>query len=72
MGGFKGEWAPSEEPPVGGKNWHRPFRGGGMGPLQNEKLRMLLCEGVRFGRDGQLAVSQGAVWKFDDAGEDTD
>ena len=43
-----------------------------MGPLQNEKLRMLLCEGVRFGHDGQLAVSQDAVWKFDDAGEDTD
>ena len=74
MGGFKGEWSSSAAAAeVGGKNWHRPFRGGGMGPLQNEKLRMLLREGVRFGREGQLsAVSQDAVWKFGSAGEDAD
>lgn len=72
VGGFKGEWAASSGAgtEVGGKNWHRPFRGGGMGPLQNEKLRMLLREGVCFGRDGQLAISQDAVWKFGAAGQD--
>ena len=42
---------------AGGKNRHRPFRGGGMGPLQNEKMRMLGCKGVRFGRNGQMAVN---------------
>ncbi|KAN0127706.1 hypothetical protein V8E53_014483, partial [Lactarius tabidus] len=42
VGGFKGER--SESPPVGRKNWHGPFRGGSMGPLQNEKMRMLLRE----------------------------
>ena len=57
---------------AGGKNWHRPFRGGGMGPLQNEKMRMLRCEGVQFRRDGQMAVSDDAVWKFGDAGRDAD
>jgi methylated-DNA-[protein]-cysteine S-methyltransferase len=73
VGGFKGEWSqPSEAQVVGGKNWHRPFRGGGMGPLQNEKMRMLLCEGVRFGRDGQLTVGGDAVWKFGKAGRDVD
>ncbi len=41
-----------------------------MGPLQNEKLRMLVREGVCFGRDGQLSVSQDAVWKFGAAGQD--
>ena len=51
------------------ENWHRPFRGGGMGPLQEEKMRMLRCEGLRFGREGRLAVSQDALWKFE---EDTD
>ncbi|KAF8260269.1 6-O-methylguanine DNA methyltransferase [Lactarius quietus] len=70
VGGFKGEWA--SKAPVGRKNWHRPFRGGGMGPLQDEKMRMLLCEGVRFGRDGQAAVSRDALWKFCVAEEDTD
>ncbi|KAH8981884.1 6-O-methylguanine DNA methyltransferase [Lactarius akahatsu] len=75
VGGFKGEWSSSSHSDgdasakVGGRNWHRAFRGGGMGPLQNEKLRMLVCEGVRFGRDGQLSVSQDAVWKF---GQDAD
>ncbi|KAI9443556.1 6-O-methylguanine DNA methyltransferase [Lactarius indigo] len=70
VGGFKGEWTSSHSDGgaaakvVGGKNWHRPFRGGGMGPLQNEKLRMLGREGVRFGRDGLLSVSEDAVWKF--------
>ena len=53
-------------------NWHRPFRGGGMGPLQEEKMRMLRCEGLRFGREGRLAVSQDALWKFGAAEEDTD
>ncbi len=78
VGGFKGEWSSSSSShsdgdaaaKVGGKNWHRPFRGGGMGPLQNEKLRMLVREGVCFGRDGQLSVSQDAVWKFGAAGQD--
>ncbi|KAH9026060.1 methylated-DNA--cysteine S-met [Lactarius pseudohatsudake] len=75
VGGFKGEWSSSSHSDgdasakVGGRNWHRAFRGGGMGPLQNEKLRMLVREGVRFGRDGQLSVSQDAVWKF---GQDAD
>lgn len=52
---------------VGGVNWHRPFRGGGMGPLQNEKVRMLVCEGVGFGRDGKVAIGPDAVWRFDDS-----
>jgi methylated-DNA-[protein]-cysteine S-methyltransferase len=68
VGGFKGEWA-SAPTSVGGVNWHRPFRGGGMGPLQDEKMRMLRCEGLSFGREGRLAVSQDVVWKFE---EDTD
>jgi methylated-DNA-[protein]-cysteine S-methyltransferase len=82
VGGFKGEWAPSsssssssaaakkekeeKEQEIGGENWHRPFRSGGMGPLQNEKVRMLVREGVSFGRDGMVAVSPDAVWRFDD------
>lgn len=79
VGGFKGEWASTsqkhggadaaknakEVEVVGGENWHRPFRGGGMGPLQNEKVRMLVREGVGFGRDGKMAVSPDAVWRFD-------
>ncbi|KAI9446996.1 6-O-methylguanine DNA methyltransferase [Lactarius psammicola] len=78
VGGFKGEWSSSsshsdgDATGTGGKNWHRPFRGGGMGPLQNEKLRMLIREGVRFGRDGQLSVSQDAVWRFGADGQDAD
>jgi hypothetical protein len=43
-----------------------------MGPLQNEKMRMLLCEGVRFGRDGQLTVSGDVLWKFGEAGRDVE
>ncbi|KAI0301231.1 6-O-methylguanine DNA methyltransferase [Multifurca ochricompacta] len=46
-------------------NWHEPFKGGGMGPLQNEKLRMLAHEGVDFGKDGKRLVSRDAVWMFD-------
>jgi len=76
-GGFKGEWASSSAPQkhggnsmaknekeLGAENWHRPFRGGGMGPLQNEKVRMLVREGVSFARDGKL-VSPDVVWRFD-------
>jgi hypothetical protein len=37
-----------------------------MGPLQNEKVRMLVREGVSFGRDGKVAVNPDAVWRFDD------
>ncbi|KAI9441070.1 methylated-DNA--cysteine S-met, partial [Russula earlei] len=37
-----------------GVNWHTPFRGGGIGPIQNEKLRMLAHEGVDFGRDWKV------------------
>ena len=40
--------------------------------MQNEKMRMLRCEGVQFRRDGQMAVSDDAVWKFGDAGRDAD
>ena len=47
------------------KNWNEPFRVGGMGPLQDAKVRMLVQEGVDFGKDGKLLVSQGAMWKFD-------
>jgi len=70
VGGFKGEWASSssaaaKSEEIGGENWHRPFRGGGMGPLQNEKVRMLVREGVSFGRDGKVAVNPDAVWRFD-------
>ncbi|KAF8260264.1 hypothetical protein EI94DRAFT_1706417 [Lactarius quietus] len=57
----KGEWA--SEAPVGRKKWHRPFRGGGMGPLQDEEMRMLLCEDSA----GRLCGS-----KFGVAEEDTD
>jgi len=80
VGGFKGEWASSSTPQkhvdnstaknekeqkaLGAENWHRPFRGGGMGPLQNEKVRMLVREGVGFARDGKL-VSPDVVWRFD-------
>ena len=80
VGGFKGEWASSSAPQkhgdhataknekeqkeLGAENWHRPFRGGGMGPLQNEKVRMLVREGVGFARDGKL-VSPDLVWRFD-------
>jgi methylated-DNA-[protein]-cysteine S-methyltransferase len=72
VGGFKGEWKSSAwgpgddhvEKKIGGENWHKPFRGGGMGPLQNEKLRMLIHEGVGFGRDGKMLVSRDAVWQF--------
>ena len=31
-----------------------------MGPLQNEKMRMLGCKGARFGRNGQMAVNDNA------------
>lgn len=78
VGGFKGEWAASSAPAPedsdedldgdGGKirNWHMPFRGGGMGPLQNEKLRMLVREGVVFGKGGKMSVSpDAALWQFD-------
>jgi methylated-DNA-[protein]-cysteine S-methyltransferase len=73
VGGFKGEWAATAAPAVrddaakrvGKENWHEPFRGGGMGPLQNEKLRMLVREGVGFGRDGKMLVSRDAVWRFE-------
>ncbi len=48
------------------RNWHKPFRGGGMGPLQNEKLRMLVREGVVFGKGGKMSVGPDAVlWQFD-------
>ncbi|KAH9983007.1 6-O-methylguanine DNA methyltransferase [Russula compacta] len=75
VGGFKGEWAATREhgdddaaaKKIGGKNWHEPFRRGGMmGPLQNEKLRMLVREGVGFGRDGKMLVSREAVWRFEE------
>jgi len=76
VGGFKGEWAaPVRQLSDGAdaaekvgekmKNWHEPFRGAGLGPLQNEKVRMLVCEGVDFGKDGKMLVSQDAVWKFE-------
>ena len=80
VGGFKGEWAASsavaredsdedaDEVEDGAKirNWHVPFRGGGMGPLQNEKLRMLAREGVVFGKGGKMLVGPDAVlWEFD-------
>jgi hypothetical protein len=79
VGGFKGEWTASsavarddsdedeDEDGDGAKirNWHVPFRGGGMGPLQNEKLRMLVREGVVFGKGGKMSVSPDAVlWQF--------
>jgi hypothetical protein len=78
VGGFKGEWATAASSSVarededrdgdGGariRNWHEPFRGGGMGPLQNEKLRMLVREGVAFGKGGKMAVGLDAVlWQF--------
>ena len=52
------------------RNWHKPFRGGGMGPLQNEKLSMLVREGVDFGKGGKVVINSDAVlWQFD-VGED--
>jgi alkylated DNA nucleotide flippase Atl1 len=79
VGGFKGEWAPSassaaakkqeKEQEIGGTNWHRPFRSGGMRRLQNEKVRMLIREGVSFGRDGKVAVGPDSVWRFENGGE---
>jgi hypothetical protein len=81
VGGFKGEWvatsmvarevsdADEDLDEDGGakiRNWHEPFRGGGMGPLQNEKLRMLVREGVVFGKGGKMSVGPDAVlWQFD-------
>ena len=56
------------------RNWHQPFRGGGMGPLQNEKVRMLVREGVVFGKGGKVSVEPEAVlWQFDaDGGSGTE
>ncbi|KAH9172362.1 methylated-DNA--cysteine S-met, partial [Lactarius sanguifluus] len=54
VGGFKGEWLSSSHSD---------------GDASAKKLRILVREGVRFGRDGQLSVSQDAVWKF---GQDAD
>lgn len=78
VGGFKGEWATSsavaredsdEDNGEKVRNWHQPFRGGGMGPLQNEKLRMLVREGVVFGKGGKMSVSTNALlWQFDEDG----
>ena len=70
VGGFKGEWVSSslsvarevsdedldEDGATKIRNWHEPFRGGGMGVLQNEKLCMLIREGVVFGRGGKMSV----------------
>jgi methylated-DNA-[protein]-cysteine S-methyltransferase len=70
VGGFKGEWMSSSPVENVGerwekkRNWHEPFKGGGMGPLQNEKVRMLVQEGVEFGKNGKMLVSRDAVWKF--------
>ena len=76
VGGFKGEWGASsvaqehsdedeEEDEAKFRNWHKPFRGGGMGPLQNEKLRMLVREGVGFGKGGKMMISRDDVlWQF--------
>ncbi|KAH9979908.1 6-O-methylguanine DNA methyltransferase [Lactifluus volemus] len=65
----RGEWMSSSPVENVGerwkKNWHEPFKGGGMGPLQNEKVRMLAQEGVEFGKDGKMLVSRDVVWKFD-------
>ena len=79
VGGFKGEWGAAsiarehsdeEEDEAKIRNWHKPFRGGGMGPLQNEKLRMLVREGVGFGNGGKMVISGGDVlWQFDAANE---
>jgi len=82
VGGFKGEWAPppsgvaredSDEENDGAKvrNWHKPFRGGGMGPLQNEKLHMLVREGIVFGKRGKMSVNtDGLLWQFGRPGAD--
>ena len=41
-----------------------------MGPLQNEKLSMLVREGVDFGKGGKVVTNSDAVlWQFD-VGED--
>ena len=41
-----------------------------MGPLQNEKLSMLVREGVDFGKGGKVVINSDAVlWQFD-VGED--
>ena len=79
IGGFKGEWgagstaredSDEEEDEAKFRNWHKPFRGGGIGPLQNEKLRMLIREGVGFGKGGEMVISGGDVlWQFDAANE---
>lgn len=79
VGGFKGEWAAASVPGDDNekdedgtkfRNWHKPFRGGGMGPLQNEKLSMLVREGVDFGKGGKVVINSDAVlWQFD-VGED--
>ena len=79
VGGFKGEWAAlsavaaredsDEDDGAKVRNWHEPFRGGGMGSLQNEKLRMLVREGVVFGKGGKMSVSMNALlWQFDEDG----
>ena len=79
IGGFKGEWGAAstaredsdeEEDEAKFRNWHKPFRGGGIGPLQNEKLRMLVREGVGFGKGGKMMISGGDVlWQFDAVNE---
>jgi hypothetical protein len=75
VGGFKGEWGAAsiarehsdeEEDEAKFRNWHKPFQGGGMGPLQNEKLRMLVREGVGFGKGGKMMISGcDVLWQFD-------
>jgi len=79
VGGFKGEWGAAsvvrehsdeEEDGTTFRNWHKPFRGGGMGPLQNEKLRMLVREGVGFGKGGKMMISgDDVLWQFDAVNE---
>jgi methylated-DNA-[protein]-cysteine S-methyltransferase len=85
VGGFKGEWGAAassvarehsdededEDGAAKFRNWHKPFRGGGMGPLQNEKVRMLVCEGVGFGKGGKMMIRPETVlWQFDGDGEE--
>ncbi|KAI0249049.1 methylated-DNA--cysteine S-met, partial [Lactifluus subvellereus] len=53
VGGFKGEWAAQVR------------RLGDGADAAEKKVRMLVCEGVDFGKDGKMLVSQDAVWKFD-------
>ncbi|KAI0262968.1 6-O-methylguanine DNA methyltransferase [Gloeopeniophorella convolvens] len=71
VGGFKGEWldaryARSDSTTEGDKDvpTQAQVKEQKMGALQQEKIQMLLSEGVAFEANGKLAGGQDVLWKF--------